>query len=337
MNALQNLSGSDKNLLTPLILLTPWANSNKLSNSIDRVDKANDSRPFFLSLDWGYRIPETSRPSITQFQNLRNPLNCFESWSDFVSEITNVIPIVQHSEQSIGEIRQQVQSLSDLGRGIGFRIVRDGVGIATDELFSALGSVEPSDTVIFVDTGWSRDLNTLETWLVSMVRTILDIDENFVIIPTSGDFPIDFTRYTGIGSEPIGARNMFDSVRRRHNDATLIFGDYGSTRPRRYDQIASTPLPRIDYPRRQYWHIARNKVEEWDFPEAARAIMNHSSWEKNDRAWGTLMIQNTAAERDDGIATPPQAASTRINLHLHVQANFSTAVDQLELDDDWED
>ena len=75
----------------------------------------------------------------------------------------------------------------------------------------------------------------------------------------------------------------------------LIYGDWGSKRPREEPKIMMTPLKRIDFPVARGWHVARNKGADWNFQEAAKNILMHPEWNPNLTTFGTRMIEDTAS------------------------------------------
>ncbi|MBF2755935.1 MAG: hypothetical protein ISN29_11875 [Gammaproteobacteria bacterium AqS3] len=123
----------------------------------------------------------------------------------------------------------------------------------------------------------------------------------------------------------------------------LIYGDWGSTRPRGTGQIAQNQPPRIDYPTADAWYVARNKNENWGFHEAAaKMVGNAGVWCGNLGIWGEDMILRSASRypfhQKLGVTTAPKNVAARINIHLHRQAFYDEAAPgALDLDEDWEE
>ena len=119
---------------------------------------------------------------------------------------------------------------------------------------------------------------------------------------------------------------------------SVIYGDWGSTRPREVGGFANRPLDRIDYPTGNAWYIARNKDDSWDFNDAAAAILRSTAWQGDLGIWGEEMIQNTAINEELGINTPQKNVASRVNIHLHRQAfGGNPPTDPLQFDEEWQD
>ena len=101
----------------------------------------------------------------------------------------------------------------------------------------------------------------------------------------------------------------------------------------------SRPLPRIDYPTRDSWIIARNKEEAWHYNDAANEIVNHKDhWDGNLQIWGEDMIRDTMNSSKFGVNTPQKNVAARVNIHLHLQAWHGEAdYHGLDFDEDWVD
>src|SRR5690606_14444291 len=90
-------------------------------------------------------------------------------------------------------------------------------------------------------------------------------------------FPKDFTPYGGTDEVGFTNRELIAQVQRSTNHPKIIYGDWGTTRPRSYAH-ASQPKNRIDYPTDNAWLIARDDDESVDFKTAATRITGSSQW-----------------------------------------------------------
>jgi hypothetical protein len=94
----------------------------------------------------------------------------------------------------------------------------------------------------------------------------------------------------------------------------------------------------VDYPTRNAWDIARNKIGNWDFKDNATAIVGSIDWDGNLGVWGEEQILNTTISPALGIDTPQKNVAARVNIHLHRQAFYDAGnVGGMNLDEDWED
>ena len=138
---------------------------------------------------------------------------------------------------------------------------------------------------------------------------------------------------------PFGNREMVNSLKRSTNRNIIVYGDWGSTRPRQYG-IASPPKPRIDYPVADAWVIARSKENNWDFKKAAEEIVKSPEWESESGLgiWGEQLIMLTKDNPTFGINSAQKNVAARVNIHLHRQALFDDGdIRGIDLDEEWED
>ena len=136
-----------------------------------------------------------------------------------------------------------------------------------------------------------------------------------------------------------GNRDLIRQISANTNRRYIVYGDWGSTRPREPSAHRQRPLDRIDYPTPSGCVIARNGSERWTFRDAAVEIVENSgAWNGNLNVWGENMILQTIMNPDFGINTPQKNVAARVNIHLHLQAFFDEPdfVDR-DFDEDWED
>ena len=340
MNGLELLPGATKDRMTPCILLAPWANSNTLGRAIDRAERAFPNRNYFLDIDRDY--PFTNLESQPQLQLARQmePDNAFSNWVEFVRNHERVLPCVQSRGLSEAEIRQQIAAIQSLGRPYCMRIVRDRFPSNIEEIVSAFAAGGAADFAVILEGGWTRDPLSLAVWFEGVIAESLHaIDANVPLILSCTSMPKMFSAFSGITPVPFNNRQLVDQISRRSNRARIIYGDWGSTRPREVSGFTNRPLDRIDYPTDSTWYIARNKDEKWNFERAAEKLIKNSGvWNGNLGIWGEEMIYQTTINEEIGIDTPQKNVAARVNIHLHRQAFFGQAgLDGMNFDEDWED
>src|SRR5690606_11044343 len=86
INALEELTEKDKELIFPIILLRGWVVSKKLENSIPRIQKAFGEHLFALDIDSSF-VDETKKVSgeytrdvFREIQALLSPENGYNNW-----------------------------------------------------------------------------------------------------------------------------------------------------------------------------------------------------------------------------------------------------------------
>lgn len=341
MNGLQFLPGATKERITPCILLAPWANSSALQKGIDRIEKAFRHQNYFLDVDRDYEFTNLESPPQQELRALLDPNNAFENWCKFVDEHEWVWPCVQTRGQSEAEIRRQIERFQVAGRSYCMRIFMDRVPNNISEVIAAFAASGTADYAIILEGGWTQKPLNLAVWFDGMIGGHLqEIDATVPIILSCTSMPKLFSIYDGgLSRVPFANRQLIDQIKKRWANRTrIIYGDWGSTRPREPGGFANRPLDRVDYPTDNLWCIARNKEDDWDFQKAAAAIVVSPEWEGDLGIWGEEMIENTANSPALGIDTPQKNVATRVNIHLHRQAFFGTGdLGGLNLDEDWED
>jgi len=341
MNGLEFLPGATKDRMTPLFLLAPWANSNSLDRAITRIERAFPNRNYFLVPDTNYTTTNDQSVAQQEFAALLVPDNAYANWIQFASQHENVWPCIQTGGQSEAQIRQQIEAVQALGRPYCMRIVQGAMPNNMDDVARAFAAGGAADFAIVLEGGWTDDPLSLSAWFAGMVTSSLsDIDASVPIICSCTSIPKMFTRYNSDEPQAVSFSNhqLLNQVSRNTNRAGMIYGDWGSTRPRETGGFANRPLDRVDYPTDQAWLIARNKDDEWDFRDAALAIVDCDEWDGSLGIWGEEMILQTTINEELGIYTPQKNVAARVNIHLHRQAFYGQPrIDPLALDEDWED
>ncbi len=341
MNGLEFLPGATKDLMIPCFLLAPWANSNSLGRTITRIQRGFPNRPYFLDIDRDYQFTNLESETQRTLAQLMDPADCFGKWIAFVREHERVWPCIQSRGQSEAEIRTQIEAFQVLERPYCMRIVRDRFPENIEDIVDAFAAGGAADFAIILEGGWTRDPLSLAVWFDGVIAGSLQaIDATVPIVLSCTSIPKMFTSFSADEptTVPFNNRQLLDQVARNSNRARIIYGDWGSTRPREIGGFANRPLDRVDYPTERTWHIARNKEDEWDFRDAALATVNSPEWDGNLGIWGEEMIQNTAINEELGIDTPQKNVAARVNIHMHRQAFYGRPpIDPIAFDEDWED
>ncbi|WP_273691680.1 beta family protein [Ketogulonicigenium vulgare] len=341
MNGLERLPGPTKERMTPCILLAPWANSTTLDKAIERVGKAFRNQSYFLDIDRDYEFTNLESPPQQELLSLLDPADSFRNWCEFVAAHPAVWPCVQTRGQTEVEIRTQIQRFQDAGRAYCMRIVMHRFPSNISEVVSAFAASGAADYAIILEGGWTQDPLSLSAWFDGVIGGQLStIDATVPIVLSCTSMPKMFSSYDGgVSVVPFSNHDLVNQIRqRRSNRARIVYGDWGSTRPREPSGFAQRPMDRVDYPTRTAWEIARNKADEWDFQQAARAIVDSDNWAGDLGIWGEQQIVNTTISPALGIDTPQKNVASRVNIHLHRQAFFDIGnISNMNLDEDWED
>lgn len=339
MNGLEQLPSLTKDKMRPMFLLAPWATANTLTKAIERLEKAYPKRPYFLDIDKNYSFTNLESAAQQELQALSRPNNAYENWREFVSSFPNANPCIQTHNQSSTEISQQISAAQDAGKEFCIRIENNRFPTNFDEITEALNRVGTADYAVLLEGGWTKDPLTLFAWFSGLVNGVLsEIDANIPIIISCTSIPKEFTSITGHTSVPFNNRTLVNQIATTTNRRFVLYGDWGSTRPRDNRGGGQRPIDRIDYPTDNSWVIARNKESNWTFRDAAKDIIEKSGfWDGHLNIWGENMIEQTAVNESFAINTPPKNVAARVNIHLHRQAFFGNQIDNIDFDEDWND
>lgn len=320
---MQHLPLEEKIKMLPVVLLAPWLNSRSFDNTIVVIRENIGEIPIIVDLD-RYFVSSSDIPSRKFFKSLMDPINEGRNWVEFVSNNNNFIPTVQTYRMSHEAIKYQVSSFRNLGRGYVFRLELDKDN-DLDAFFEFVRSSIEEDILCIFDYGYSDPGDIIEGRISYLIERLIDISIDAKFVVTGSDFPNEFSQFDDFSeSKSIGSRVMFQNLSGKYGNYNMYYGDWASTKPRRYDGGGNKPLPRIDFPTRFSWIIARSKDEGWDFEDAAIRVTRLPEWADRPQIWGAGMIEKTAMGLPGGISTGPEAIACRVNIHLYIQNNFAS-------------
>lgn len=340
MNGLERLPAPTKDRIQPVFLLAPWPNATDLMKAVDRIQKAFPSRPFFLDIDWDYEVTNPEVPAQVQWLELRDPANDYANWIGFIEGVAHASPCLQVAGLTAPQITNQILAFQEMGRSFAVRVELHRFPENIQDIVAAVNMVGSADYAILIDAGWVNDTLTTRATISGIIQnTFGDLDAQVPIVVSYTTIPKGFAEVEGTDFVEFDNRSLIEELKVSTNRQRIVYGDWGSTRPREKG-IASRPKPRIDLPLRNGWLSARNRPEEWDFEDAAEEIMGSDYWLQVDGMgiWGEFMIRQTAVNPAVGINTPQKNIASRVNIHLHTQAFYNEPnITGLNLDEKWED
>jgi hypothetical protein len=319
MKALLQLPAASKDHLFPILSARPWQNAKLLSTTWDKISEALGPRRFGLDLDRTRCHFPSTKPAQQDFDELFDPAGGYQNYYEQVANIPNAIPILRSTGGIFDQLDEQINHIVQLDRGL---IVR----IEHDFTHGPLGAIPPilgkyAEAVIFVDAGWSPDLLGRELWASAAIQVITALAPEAEIVVSGSSFPDEFKNIVLRGSSPVKERFLHSELTRKHNEALLVYGDWGSTRP----PTPMTNVPRIDLPTSGEWISFRmDKDKGEDYEDIARRAVSDPVWPTGLNIWGTYTIESTAQNLPGAIKSPATAAAARINIHLHRQAHYGT-------------
>lgn len=337
MNGLEYLPGLSKDSIVPIILLAPWSSSRSLGKAMERVERAFPRRHFFLDIDRDYMPTNSESPAQAEWLALRNPSNRFQAWRTFWIDYPEAMPCLQLDGQSEEDIRRQIEDIQEQEREFCLRIELRRMQQNLHTAINALADIGTADFTVVIEGGWVRDPLTLYAQAYGLITGVLaNLDGRIPIAVSCTSIPRGFQEIEGLEEIPFSNHELLSQIRRGSNREIILYGDWGSTKPRE-DGSGRTPLPRIDYPTNEAWHIARNKEEDWGYQKAAQIIVRSPAWDGNLGIWGEEMVQGTTVNPAFAIDTPQKNVAARVNIHLHRQALYGTQISGIDLDEEWVD
>jgi hypothetical protein len=337
MNGLEFLPGLTKDRMLPVFLLAPWGSARALEKAMERIERAYPRRPFFMDFDRDYIPSNPDGPAQQEWLDLQNSEDRFDNWWNFWTEQENLLPALQFEGQDKDELVLQIRDIQEQEREFCVRIELGRMPRNLGVVIEALVEVGTADYTVIIEGGWVSDPLDMYARAHGLVDGAFEVlDGRIPIVVSCTSIPKGFHLMEGVTNNPFSNHDLLDQMRRNTNREILLYGDWGSTKPRERG-FGRTPLPRIDYPLESSWQIARHKDEEWDFQDAALAIVNSPFWDGDLGVWGEQMIESTTVEPEFAIDTPQKNVAARVNIHLHRQALFGDQISGLDLDEDWID
>ena len=323
MRALEKLPESEKQKMLPIVLIAPWMNSIKFENSLNIIKKSIGNQLIIVDLDRNYRSssPLESRAFFWSLLDLNEgPKN----WINFVKEHPNFIPCIQIAGVEERLIDQQIDGARQLQRGYCLRFELERHPQIMEDI-SMINKCLNDDFLVILDFGYSDFTAQINYKITEILAYIFGVSPDIRVAVCGSNFPNDFSEFDDFAkSQPIASRQMYSSILGQFGNYNLYYGDWASTKPRKYDGHGSPPLPRIDYPTATQWIMARSKDNGWSLEDAAIRITRLPEWADHPQVWGAGMIEKTAMGFPGGIRTHPEAMAARINIHLFIQANFNS-------------
>lgn len=342
LSGLKELPGGTKDRLTPLLLLAPWLATTPLSRALDKFEESYPSRPYFIDVDTYYRVNDKPNDAKAMWERLVQKPADLTAWWELLADYPNANPCLQMAGQPIERAHEQIVWARDNNRTFCLRMnLAEGIGSGIShwitELVNELANEGADDYAVVFEFGWLEDPLLVVAAASGYTNTLFSkIPHTIPIAVSCTSFPKNFTTYDGLEEEGFSNRDVIATVQRTTNHPRIIYGDWGTTRPRSYGHT-SHPKNRIDYPTDNSWVFARDQDESVEFQAAAARITSSPYWSGRLGIWGEQLIEGTAAGQAYAIDTMPKMYAARINIHLHRQAFYHDLPLPEALDEEWSD
>ncbi len=342
LSGLKELPGSAKDNLTPLVLLAPWMATTPLSREIDKFEDAYSGRPYFIDVDTYYQPGEKANDAKDAWAELAKKPADLDVWRSLLLPYPNANPCLLMADASIESAREQIKWAREHNRSFCLRMnmapgVGPGIPTWTPSLVAELTNEGAVDYAVVFDFGLvenAMDVAPLATGYISSFFSGIPAEIPLAVCCTM--FPSDFTVFDGIEELGFSNRDLIVQIRQATNHPKIIYGDWGSTKPRAY-AYSSQPKNRIDYPTDNGWVFARDQDDSVSFQVAAKRITGSQQWSGGLGIWGEQLIEGAAAGQAFAIDSMPKMYAARINIHLHRQAFYGHLPPPAALDEEWSD
>ena len=339
LSGLKELPGSTKDALTPLVLLAPWLATIPLSRALDKFEESYPSRHYFVDVDSSYKLNDKLNAAKEDWSKLDQRPADLNVWWNLLSGYPNASPCLHTAEQTIENAREQIEWARANNRVFCLRMnLANGIGAGIPhwmpELVKELEREGANDYAVVFEFGLVEDALLVAAAASAYTgKFFSNISPEVPVAVSCTTFPKIFTEYDGVDECIFRNRELVRQVKRETNHPKIIYGDWGTTKPRSYG-LTSPPKNRIDYPADNSWIIARDQHEPISFQVAAKRVMASPLWKGNMGVWGEQLIEGTAAGQKFAIDTMPKMYAARINIHLHRQAFYGNLPAPEELDEE---
>lgn len=352
MSAIEELPGKDKDLILPIFSLRGWVGSQKLENTLKRIEKSIGSRYWIANIDEAY-LSENKEFLLTgkyprevfyQVLELLEPQNGFEKWVQFISEQSTAIPTLLWGK--VKELESQIINLASLNRGLVIIISAQTRQSEIQEALRVISSNSLNDIFVLLDLGQvASDIVSQENAVANELNVLNTAVPEALLSYSASSFPSSFSGYNR-GENPIYERQLFNKICESRSHLRLIYSDRGSARAQKISGGGGIPSPRIDYPLKNDWRYIRREFQDAKNPyegekealytEIASQMILENYWQPELKLWGTQLIELTSKRDSFGINSPIKATAARINIHLHLQLHYDD-IAPVDTDDEWVD
>jgi len=325
MKGLEFLRDSSKERITPCFLLAPWVNSHALERAINKIENVFPQGDYFLDIDPNYHSTEPETQAQQELSQLRDPSKAYKNWTDFIENHERALPVIQTQGQNKLELQKQIESVQKLNRQYCLRISRDSeqnksVPENFSDIIEAFSQDESSEYTVILEGGWTRNPLSLADWFRQTASHVASkINAQIPIVISCTSIPKFYLKLQGLEKITFTNNELISKIQKVVNNR-IIYGDWGSTRPRELNQGGRPPIPRIDYPTNTSWHFSRNKEKGWTFKDAAKNLIANKIWNGKLDTWGEDMILNTSKNIQPCIDTHQKNIAARVNIHLYLQS-----------------
>lgn len=274
------------------------------------------------SVEGRFILDLTSHESLInhQIEDLLDDANGFLSWTNFVIELETpgLIPAIHVYEDSDPEnIKTQVISLCNAFECVAFRVPADdrNLDFYLRNIVPSLKSESQLLVIIDAELITSSDFARKHEFIENKIKFIRRQYPDISLCCSASSFPQYVVNLDGCEDEygefPILEWSLFLGLKTRYEN--LIYGDYGSVHPVRYQSRGGSWVPRIDYPLTETIIYSRFRRHVGGYEECAVELVDNTAFDRIP-CWGTDQIIEASEGNPNG-KSPSFWIAARINIH----------------------
>ncbi|WP_176056004.1 beta family protein [Brucella intermedia] len=325
-----------KREITPLFELTRDRTHKELypeGRLEQALAKALDAQPIGQLL-----LDLTTHESLmnSQIEALFSEANGYENWTRFIRDTgcaERIIPVIQLDADAFDidenaatlNVQRQIGALAAMSPRVA---IRANLDIEPQELLDfvriVLGAgLEPNRLIIIIDAEFIKPYTsaTYADDIVERIELIVGACRAKIFAVCASSFPksVVETNYGADdqGTFPIEEVNLNREIDGKLPDGVdLIYSDYGSVHPIRYEVKGGSWVPRVDLPLENEIYYYRRRRNAGGYKAAATLVRADVRYRSVD-TWGNDQIE--AATKVPQGASPSHWISVRINIHVCTQ------------------
>lgn len=193
---------------------------------------------------------------------LLDPSNGYEKWIDFLTHNDDfrklVIPTIQFDTSKPREdIENQIKSLNKYFDVVSIKLpalVKTSDSFSTNIQFNPViklvldfisSFISLEKLILILDFGYINNFEETKRIIEGNIKDLNDLQKLKAIIPVSSCFP----NFVSKVSHPItiSETNVYELVKNHSTSNTVVYGDFASLHPVKYDMGGGGWIPRIDY------------------------------------------------------------------------------------------
>ena len=323
----KHLTDSVRKSIFPIFELTKSRRSKKnpdgkVEKKITKLKDILKNQQFILDLTMEESYSNKEIAEMTQ-----NNTAGYDKWCKFVFDLKkeglNLLPIIHYNPLHKEDVKQQIDKLKTKFNFLAFRIeafhktTRDFI-----KDFVSLLSKEDHKKIILILDGRVisvEDISERTNGFLSLINDVYKIINPKEMIVSCSGFPKSVIEkgYGGdeTGEFDISEVSVYEKIFNQYSN--ILYGDYASIHPKRYDLAGGSWIPRIDFPLNKeifYYRYRRNGSSHDSYVKAAKKIKKHEKY-SYIKSWGNDEILQASEGNVNG-RNPSHWIAVRMNIHM---------------------